>query len=84
MSEHDLSRRGFLLSSAAALAAASLAQGAEEPTTTKPAKKPPRERKPLAELATTKTKYSSINVACIGIDGRGRGIWKACSKGART
>ncbi len=67
---HDMTRRGFLLSSAAALAAASIAQGAEKPATSQPGERRERKRHPLA---TTKSKYNSINVACIGIDGRGRG-----------
>ena len=77
MSDSPLSRRKFILSTAAGAALAAGAQfafAADE--TTKPSSRPggrgerrPRERK---ALATTNTKYSSINVACIGIDGRGR------------
>src|SRR4051812_47813454 len=77
----DLTRRGFLRGSAAA--AAALAAGAQmvhaqtKPATTKAAiapaaakpKKP--DRKPLAEVATTRTKYGAIKLACIGVGGQG-------------
>lgn len=78
MTDSNRSRREFLLSGAAAAALAAGAQfafAADAPTTaasqaaSKPAK-PKKERKPLS--AATKTKYSGINVACIGIGGRGR------------
>jgi predicted dehydrogenase len=79
----DLSRRGFLKTSAAA--AAAIAAGAQmvhaqpvpapapAPAAAKPAAPKPKktERKTLAEVATTQTKYSQIKVACIGVGGRG-------------
>ena len=82
MNKKDLTRRGFILSSAAALAAAGIVGAAETPATKKastgPATKPKptdrgirereKERKPIA---TTKSKYSQINLACIGVDGQG-------------
>jgi predicted dehydrogenase len=76
MSESDLSRRNFLRSSAAAAALAAGAQFAlaAEPPASKPAattaSRPRRERKPLS--ATTKTKYSQVRLAFVGIGGRGR------------
>jgi predicted dehydrogenase len=83
VSRRDVSRRGFLMSSAAAagaiaacgLASAQTPPSANAPATTQAttsaaaAPKPKKEKKPLV---TTKTKYSAINVAVIGVDGRGR------------
>jgi predicted dehydrogenase len=71
---HDMTRRGFMIGTAGALAAASLARAAEAPApaANKAAEKPKpkKERKTLG--STTKNKYSAINVAVIGIAGRGR------------
>ena len=73
MNQNDMSRRGFLRTTAAAAGAlaagASIVSAAQPPATT-PAK-PPRKRGPKP-LQTTQNKYSQINVAVIGIDGRGR------------
>ena len=87
MSEHEKqheqqqqTRRGFLISSAAALAAASIANAAPAPGekgATKPATKPRQSREERQKqaaakpVATTKSKYSQINVAFIGIEGQG-------------
>src|SRR5438552_90649 len=77
MSDQRSSRRSFLLSSAASAALAAGAQfvfAADAPSTnaaqTQPTTRRRREPKPLS--STTKTKYSAVNVACIGIGGRGR------------
>src|SRR4051794_23726137 len=83
MSESNSSRRAFLMSSAAAAALAAGAQfafaaDADKPWTTKAATKPKsleQKRsdalaKPLP-TAATKTKFSGIRVAHIGIGGQG-------------
>ena len=83
MSEHEQpkqqqqTRRGFLIGSAAALAAASIANAAPapdgKPATTKPrGSREERQKQAAAKpVATTKSKYSQINVAFIGIEGQG-------------
>src|SRR5262249_27375027 len=90
MSKSDMTRRGFLLRRAAARAAAGIAKAAdapakkgstETPTTASSAGgsgRPKRQPKPLS--STTKTKYSDIRVACIGIAGRGRADLEAMVK----
>jgi predicted dehydrogenase len=80
----NLTRRGFLISSAAALAAASIASAQTKPATTPSAKSPTtteakgrpgrgqRDRKSLSEVAATrKSKYSQLRIGVIGVDGRG-------------
>ncbi len=78
MRKSDLSRRGFLLTGAAAAAAAAGAQfvfAADAPAS-KPAATQSgngrKTKKPPKPLVTTRTKYSGIRLACIGIGGRGR------------
>ncbi|MEO6437142.1 MAG: Gfo/Idh/MocA family oxidoreductase [Tepidisphaeraceae bacterium] len=75
MSNHDVSRRGFLRTTAAA--AGALAAGAQlvAAQATPPASAPvttPAPKKARKPLAATKSTYSQINVAIIGVDGRGR------------
>ncbi|HYO11497.1 MAG TPA: Gfo/Idh/MocA family oxidoreductase [Tepidisphaeraceae bacterium] len=79
MNDRDLSRRRFLLSGAAAAAVTaggklSLAAGApaaSRPATTRAAATTTAARGPRPLPATTRTKYSQIRVACIGVGGRG-------------
>jgi predicted dehydrogenase len=80
--ENKQTRRGFLISSAAAAALAAtagMANAANAPATkssTKPTSKPlTREerqaRQAVKPIATTRSKYNQINVAFIGIEGQG-------------
>lgn len=75
MSKSDMTRRGFLMSSAAALASAGLAKAADAPapaTTAATTGPTTRERRRERRLnTTTRSKYSQIRLGVIAVDGRG-------------